>query len=214
MPAKRPDPTGDRADTLAVIRQHAFSLFGTYGYDGVSVGQLATATQLSKGALYWHFKGKEALYIDCLQALHGIFDEHVFTPVAEQTEPLQRLLTFFHGIGEMVADARIAGGVAGYWLYSSRAVDDQIQTVQAEFELRNAALMRETLQQAANQGLLDLHDDLDDMARAMISVMEAIVLPLRTQSAEEVHRTLGVLARTLMRAYTQQPELVELFREV
>lgn len=209
-----PKSPQDRADTLALIRRHAFSLFGTYGYDGVSVGQLATATKLSKGALYWHFKGKEALYVDCLRSLHGIFDEHVFAPVAAQDQPLQRLMTFFHGIGELVADPRIAGGVAGYWLYSSRAVDDQIQTVQAEFEQRNATLMRETLQDGAQQGLLDLQDDLDDMARAMISVMEAIVLPLRTQSAEEIHRTLGVLARTLMRAYTQQPELVELFRDV
>lgn len=209
-----PAPAANRDDTLALIRHHAFRLFGTFGFDGVSVGQLATATKLSKGALYWHFKGKEALYIDCLRALHGIFDDHVFEPMREQVEPIQRLLTFFHGAAELVQDPRLADGVAGYWLFSSRTVDAEIRAVQEEFERRNAALMRETLQAAVDQGALDLRDDLDDMARAMISILEAIVLPLRSQSTDEVHRTLGVLARTLMRAYTNNPALVELFRDV
>lgn len=203
-----------RDDTLALIRSHAFRLFGTFGFDGVSVGQLAAATKLSKGALYWHFKGKEALYIDCLRALHGIFDDHVFGPMRRQDEPIARLLTFFHGAGELVQDPRLAEGIAGYWLYSSRTVDAQIRAVQEDFERRNAALMRETLQAAVDRGVLDLRDDMDDMARAMISILEAIVLPLRSQSTDEVHRTLGVLARTLMRAYTNNPELVELFRDV
>ena len=107
-----PAPAANRDDTLALIRHHAFRLFGTFGFDGVSVGQLATATKLSKGALYWHFKGKEALYIDCLRALHGIFDDHVFEPMREQVEPIQRLLTFFHGAAELVQDPRLADGVA------------------------------------------------------------------------------------------------------
>ncbi len=62
--------------------------------------------------------------------------------------------------------------------------------------------------------VLDLADDLVDMARAMISVMEAIVLPMRAHTTSEVYQTLGVLARTMMRAYTKQPVLVELFRKI
>ena len=64
------------------------------------------------------------------------------------------------------------------------------------------------------QQVLDLADDLVDMARAMISVMEAIVLPMRAHTTSEVYQTLGVLARTMMRAYTKQPVLVELFRKI
>ena len=33
---------------------------------------------LSKGALYWHYDGKEALYLDCLQRLHALFDHYIF----------------------------------------------------------------------------------------------------------------------------------------
>ena len=82
------------------------------------------------------------------------------------------------------------------------------------FEERTAGILEEMLRRAVEQQVLDLADDLVDMARAMISVMEAIVLPMRAHTTSEVYQTLGVLARTMMRAYTKQPVLVELFRKI
>lgn len=211
MPRK---PAVDQAATLDTIRNRAFELFGIYGYDGVSIGDIATAAGLSKGALYWHFKGKDALYIDCLTRLHAVFDRYIFTPMHDEADPIQRLLVFFHGIADLVQDPTLQRGVAGYWLRSSRTSLDEVDGVQRAFEERNAALLRDTLHLAVDQNVLDLADELDDMARAMIAVMEAIVLPLRSQTQDEVHQTLGVLARTMMRAYTRQPVLVELFRDI
>lgn len=204
----------DQAATLDTIRDRAFELFGIYGYDGVSIGDIASASGLSKGALYWHFKGKDALYIDCLTRLHGLFDRYIFAPMEAEPDPIQRLLVFFHGIAGLVQDATLQRGVAGYWLRSSRTDMAEMDAVQRAFEERNAERVRATLQLAMDQNVLDLADDLDDMARAMIAVMEAIILPLRSQTLDEVHQTLGVLARTMMRAYTRQPVLVELFREI
>jgi TetR/AcrR family transcriptional regulator, acrAB operon repressor len=57
--------------------------------------------------------------------------------------------------------------------------------------------------------MIQLGDDIDDMSRAIISLVEAVVLPLRHQTPEEVHRLLRVLARTLFRAYAA-PELLKL----
>ena len=45
-------PASEQGDTLREIREAAFNLFGRYGYDGVSVGDIAHAAKLSKGALY------------------------------------------------------------------------------------------------------------------------------------------------------------------
>ena len=211
MPRKS---AADQAATLDTLRTEAFQLFGVYGYDGVSIGDIAKAAGLSKGAMYWHFQGKDALYIDCLQRLHGYFDQHVFDPVKAEPDPIQQMMLFFHGIANLVQDEALKHGVAGYWLRSSRSDLGEIDTVHRGFEERTAGILEEMLRRAVEQQVLDLADDLVDMARAMISVMEAIVLPMRAHTTSEVYQTLGVLARTMMRAYTKQPVLVELFRKI
>ena len=169
---------------------------------------------MSKGALYWHYAGKDALYVDCLKALHALFDQHVLDPMQVPDDPVARLLAFFHGMTELVKDERVEDGIAGYWLQSARTDLEQVEAVQLEFEERTAAIVRESLQRGMASGLFDLKDDLNDMSAAMIALMESIVLPLRGQTAEEVQATLGVLARSFIRAYTNQSDLVEMFRQV
>ena len=56
-PARRGRPGHDQA---AVLRR-AIELFNTQGYDGTSMGDLATALGVTKSALYHHVPGKEAL---------------------------------------------------------------------------------------------------------------------------------------------------------
>ena len=47
--------------TIALILEAATRLFVTYGYHGTSISTIAKAADLTKGALYAHFDGKEAL---------------------------------------------------------------------------------------------------------------------------------------------------------
>ena len=49
-------------DTRAAIVESAFRLFIARGYEGASMADLVTATGLSKGAVYHHFRDKGALY--------------------------------------------------------------------------------------------------------------------------------------------------------
>lgn len=49
-------------DTRAAIVESAFRLFIARGYEGASMADLVNATGLSKGAVYHHFKDKDALY--------------------------------------------------------------------------------------------------------------------------------------------------------
>jgi AcrR family transcriptional regulator len=56
-PVRRGRPGHDQAAVL----QRAIELFNTQGYDGTSMGDLATALGVTKSALYHHVPGKEAL---------------------------------------------------------------------------------------------------------------------------------------------------------
>lgn len=49
-------------DTRAAIVESAFRLFIERGYEGASMADLVTATGLSKGAVYHHFRDKDALH--------------------------------------------------------------------------------------------------------------------------------------------------------
>jgi TetR/AcrR family transcriptional regulator, acrAB operon repressor len=200
-------PAHERFDTLKAIEQRAFELFGRYGYEGVSIGDIAKAARLSKGALYWHFKGKQALYLDCLRRLHALFDQYILAPMRAQPDPVNAILLLFTGLQRLLQDARIENGVAGYWLTPSTAETAAIIDTQRSFEAEAVATLREVLQRGVSQGQLDLAGDLDALARAIVSLIEACVLPLRHQSPEEVHGLLGVLARTLFRAYGRNGQI-------
>jgi len=49
--------------TRAAIIKSGLKLFGSRGYHGTSVGDIATAAKITKGAFYHHFKSKEKLLV-------------------------------------------------------------------------------------------------------------------------------------------------------
>jgi AcrR family transcriptional regulator len=198
MPRK---PAHQQFDTLQVIQDRAFDLFGRYGFDGVSIGDIATGAKLSKGALYWHYPGKEALYLDCLKRLHALFDHYIFDPMRADKDPVRAVLALFNGIAKLLQDPLVENGIAGFWLVPAGPETAVLEAAQRAFENASMEVIRAALQRGVEHGRFDLAGDLDDMSRAIIAVVEAVVLPLRHQTPEEVRRTLGVLARTLFRAY-------------
>ena len=211
MPRK---PATSQADTLDDIRREAFQLFGRYGYDGVSIDAIARASGLSKGALYWYFDGKQLLFLDCLKRLHALYDEHVFDPMLAEQDAMLRILLLFRGLVKLIEDPRVAGGVAGYWLGSENTTLPAISDAQREAEARTAGIVRDTLELGVQQGKLAIGSDIDDMSRAIIAVIEVLILPLRNQSPAEIRKLLSVLARTLVRAYAMDATLVDQFQEI
>ena len=211
MPRK---PAQATAATLESVRRHAFGLFGRFGYEGVSIVDIARAAKLSKGALYWHFEDKATLYLDCLRELHALFNHYIFDPMRAQQDGVARVLGLFTGLSALLSDPRVTTGVGGYWLVPSGRDAEPLLAAQRAFESACIDTMKETLRLGVAQGRFDYRDDLEEMARAIIAIVEACVLPLRHQSPEEVHRILGVLARTLFRAYSREDDLLKLTRSL
>jgi TetR/AcrR family acrAB operon transcriptional repressor len=207
MPRK---PAHQQVDTLKLIQDSAFDLFARYGYDGVSIGNIAATTGLSKGALYWHYSGKEALYLECLQRLHALFDHHVFAPMVDEADGAKAVLALFHGLERMLSDPRVVNGVAGYWLVPSGPETVALSEAQRAFEQRSWKVIEGALRRGVDQGQFDLAGDLEEFARAVMALGEAVILPLRHQTPEEVRRILAVLARTLFRAYAKTAPLPRL----
>lgn len=209
MPRK---PAHEQFDTLKAIQDHAFHLFGRYGYEGVSIGDIAKAAKLSKGALYWHFSGKGQLYLQCLARLHDLFRQYIFEPMARTEDPVAAVLHLFRGLEQIVRDPTLERGIAGYWLIPALPETQAMLAAQAAFERDSQLVIEQALRRGVDQGRFDLAGDLEDISRAMISLMEAVVLPLRYKTPEEVHRMMAVLARTLFRAYAKGDEITNQLR--
>lgn len=60
--AAGPEGAGvEAADTRSRILQAAFRTFAEHGYSGATLDDVAAAAGLTKGAVYWHFAGKDDL---------------------------------------------------------------------------------------------------------------------------------------------------------
>lgn len=200
-------PASEQGDTKSDIQRAAFALFGRYGYDGVSMLTVARATGITKAALYWYYDGKQALYTDCMRQLVALFREHIFERMRRETEPTDRLMAIFTGMGALLTDQRVQQGVAGYWLAPSSADVPEALTVQADFERASARIIEQAIQQAVDAGELDFEIPVADMADAIIAIMEAIVLPLRRNTPAHSRRMISALAHTFFRAHAHGEHL-------
>lgn len=78
-------------DTKTAILDGAMDLVSVTGLDAVSIGALASRMDMSKSGLYAHFKSKEALQLDILDAVARRMEYRVFMPIMEQPRGLPRL---------------------------------------------------------------------------------------------------------------------------
>lgn len=88
-------------ETRAVILDEALQLASTVGFTGLSIGQLAEHTGMSKSGLFAHFRSKEQLQLQALAHARARFTDVVVRPTldAPRGEPrvrelLERWLTW------------------------------------------------------------------------------------------------------------------------
>ena len=69
--------------TREAILEHAVGLARRVGLEGLTIGRLADDLELSKSGLFAHFKSKEALQVQVLEAAAARFVEMVVRPALE-----------------------------------------------------------------------------------------------------------------------------------
>jgi AcrR family transcriptional regulator len=81
--------------TRAAILERGVELATETGLDGLTIGRLATDLRLSKSGLFAHFKSKEALQIQVLDAAAERFVEEVVRPAVKKPRGEPRLAALF-----------------------------------------------------------------------------------------------------------------------
>jgi AcrR family transcriptional regulator len=67
--------TRSRTDTRARIQQVAVELFTEHGYEGTSLREIAERLDVTKAALYYHFKSKEDIVASIVEDYYGQIDD-------------------------------------------------------------------------------------------------------------------------------------------
>jgi AcrR family transcriptional regulator len=74
-------------DTRAEIRDVALTLFTEHGYDATSMRELAEQLGITKAALYYHFKNKEAIILSLFEEHLSALDELLAWAAAQPHSP-------------------------------------------------------------------------------------------------------------------------------
>jgi AcrR family transcriptional regulator len=87
VPARQTRGEQSRRELVSV----AIDCFSLYGYQGTSIDRIARAAGVTKGALYYHFKDKEALLFGALDDRIGGFERVVVERVTRLRDPIAAL---------------------------------------------------------------------------------------------------------------------------
>ena len=97
-------------ETRARILRHAAKVASRDGLEGLSIGELATALEMSKSGLFAHFGSKEDLQIEVLRAAAVDFEERVIRPALKQPRGAPRLRALFERWSKWASAPELPGG--------------------------------------------------------------------------------------------------------
>jgi AcrR family transcriptional regulator len=135
--------------TRGQLIEVATGLFAEHGYEGTSIEAVLTAAGVSRGALYHHFAGKEALFTAVLEALSERITAQLTEVISGCADPVDAVRTSALGWIDLAGDPVIqrimlvdAPSVLGWEQW--RAMD----------EGRTVSAMRAMLQAVSDTGRL------------------------------------------------------------
>jgi AcrR family transcriptional regulator len=102
-PVGEPVVDGRRTDTKSRIHDVALAVFSERGWDGATLREIAERLEITRPALYYHYRSKEdilaSIHRDLAQSVDGILDWARTQPAtaATRTEILHRLAVLMGG---------------------------------------------------------------------------------------------------------------------
>lgn len=92
--------------TRAHLIEVATRLFATHGYDGTSIDAVLAESGVSRGSLYHHFPGKEALYLAVFEVLGDRLGADMTAALQDAADPVDMLrigcVTWIRNAGDPV----------------------------------------------------------------------------------------------------------------
>lgn len=167
----------EAAVTRATLLKAALKVFSSKGYDATTLDDIASAAKVTRGAIYWHFKGKADLYNTLIEEVSARGGTVVQTAVAKGGTLLEILRRIFIDQCALIEDDHEARAIMELVLFKTglnpelkagrkKQIDEGIALIQGI-----AGAMQTGIQQG------QLRDDVDptDMARAFLAFENGVI---------------------------------------
>jgi AcrR family transcriptional regulator len=89
------------AETRESIVNVCIRMFAERGFVSTSLDEIGRAAGITKGAIYWHFENKDALFTAILTRIREIWDEEMLQPLAVDGSPRRKLQQLFDHYEEL-----------------------------------------------------------------------------------------------------------------
>jgi AcrR family transcriptional regulator len=186
----------DGERTREAIVREAVSLATLDGLEGLSIGNLASALEMSKSGIYAHFGSKQDLQLATVDEAERIFQGEVIDPAIAATPGVAQIVTLCDGFFDHLQGRTFPGGCffAGASLEMGTRpgpVKEQI----AAFQGRLTGLIRQFVVTALEQHELPADEDPD----ALTFELNGLILAANTSFVLRDDPAALDLARTVVR---------------
>ena len=130
-----------KTDKETIIKK-SIHLFKVHGYYKTSMADLAEACGLLKGSIYHYFKGKQDLGLTCLQYIHEIFNESIFSYAYKKSvSPQEQMDGLCKGVEKYFLNSE-GGCLLGNWsLEVINDIPEFKEEIRSYFDSWEAALV-------------------------------------------------------------------------
>jgi len=163
--------------TIARILEAATKLFATHGYHGTSIAAIASAANLTKGALYSHFSSKGDLLFALIREFETRFLDRLIEAVnatpGSASDKLHRFVSFASAFAEENRELCFLLTIISAELHESGTEFEQpLQRVYSKY----ARFLGRLVEQGKNQGVFDGELDTHSLAYVIIAFHDGILL--------------------------------------
>jgi TetR/AcrR family transcriptional regulator, fatty acid metabolism regulator protein len=179
------------------IVESATEAFAEHGYHDTSMDDIVRRSGFSKGAIYFHFPGKEALFSSLVERLADALEESARASIDKERGAVARVDAALQAMLSMIGRHR---GLARVVLVSGAGLGPAVDSHLAKLHERFARFIKGYLDTAAADGSLPPIDT-EIVARAWLGAIKEIVTRwLRAGDAASLERAVPELRALLLRS--------------
>jgi AcrR family transcriptional regulator len=165
----------DAARTRAAIVRAAADIASERGLEGLSIGVLAEALEMSKSGVIGHFGSKEELQLAALDHAFTVFREAVWAPAADLPAGLPRLLAVCAAWTEYAAHPGFRGGCCiAQFVFEMDARPGRVRDELARGLRRWRLALISDIAHAVGAGDLPADTEPEQLASALEAIAEGI----------------------------------------
>lgn len=144
------------------ILDAALSVFSRHGYREAAVDDIANEAGTSKGGIYFHFPGKQAIFLALLDRSAGLLMDRIAERMAAEEDPIAKVDVALHVLLHAFAGHRV---LARLFVVEALGAGPEFHAKMIEIHAAFTALIKTNLDEAVARGLIeDLDTDVVSVA--------------------------------------------------